>query len=351
MLSVSLITLGDPEQLTGGYLYHRRMAALAPQHRATVRFVSVPDRPFPLPALAARAPVREAAAADAIVVDSIAAAFVAPWLRRERIAPVVASIHQRPGGIDHGPLRRALQAPLDRMAYRRAQVLIVASESLADRLAEEGFARERIRVVPPGRDVAPAPASEPEDLRRGRAIALLCVANWIPRKDVLSLLDALAGLPADTATLHLAGDDRAGPYADRVRERLADPALADRVVVHGPVSSEGIAALYRDADAFVLPSLEEPYGTVYGEAMAAGLPVVGWRAGNLPRLARDGREGLLLDPRDIEGLARAIASLAGDPELRERLGRAARQAAARWPTWAESAGMFFAAIREAVAAQ
>ena len=57
-----------------------------------------------------------------------------------------------------------------------------------------------------------------------------------------------------------------------------------------------MAALYRDADVFVLPSLREPYGTVYGEAMAAGLPVVGWRAGNLPHLAGHGREGLLVEP-------------------------------------------------------
>ena len=53
--------------------------------------------------------------------------------------------------------------------------------------------------------------------------------------------------------------------------------------------------LYRSADVFVLPSYREPYGTVYGEAMAAGLPVVGWRAGNLPNLARARPRGA--DPR------------------------------------------------------
>jgi len=49
----------------------------------------------------------------------------------------------------------------------------------------------------------------------------------------------------------------------------------------------------------VLPSLKEPYGTVYGEAMAFGLPVVGWRAGNLPYLAEDEQEGLILAPGDV----------------------------------------------------
>jgi hypothetical protein len=47
MLSVSLITLGDPGQLTGGYLYHRRMAEAAAAHNVRLRFVSFPALPFP----------------------------------------------------------------------------------------------------------------------------------------------------------------------------------------------------------------------------------------------------------------------------------------------------------------
>ena len=50
-LRVALITLGDPGRLTGGYLYHRRMAALAPAFGAAVEFVSVPELAFPPPAL------------------------------------------------------------------------------------------------------------------------------------------------------------------------------------------------------------------------------------------------------------------------------------------------------------
>ena len=47
-LLAALITLGDPGRLTGGYLYHRRLAELAPRHEARLDFVSFPDRPFPL---------------------------------------------------------------------------------------------------------------------------------------------------------------------------------------------------------------------------------------------------------------------------------------------------------------
>jgi glycosyltransferase involved in cell wall biosynthesis len=348
-LTVSLVTLGDPGRLTGGYRYHRRMAELAPSCGATVEFVSFPDRPFPLPALAGPAVLRRARG-DVLVLDSIAAALLSPWRPRRQV-PVVGSLHQPPGGIDHGPARRALQAPLDRRAWRRARLLVVASQALGDELAAQGFPPQRLRVVPPGRDL-PAPAGRPPlDLRQGRRSSLLCVANWVERKGILELLEATARLPEPLATLHLAGDDRADPrYGARVRARLARPDLADRVVVHGPVPAEQVAVLYRDADVFALPSLREPFGTVWGEAMAAGLPVVGWRAGNLPHLASDGQEGLLAATGDVAGLSRALRRLAEDEPLRRRLAAASARRAAGRPTWTRSAELFFAALREAVAA-
>jgi glycosyltransferase involved in cell wall biosynthesis len=94
----------------------------------------------------------------------------------------------------------------------------------------------------------------------------------------------------------------------------------------------------------------EPYGTVWGEAMAAGLPVVGWRAGNLPHLAEHGREGLLVGPGDVAALSAALASLAGDEDLRRRMAAAAERRAADRPTWAQSAALFFGALREAASA-
>ena len=351
-LVVALLTLGDHERLTGGYLFHRRLADLAPRFDARVHFVSFPERPFPLAALDTPAVLRRARrlGAQALVLDSIAAAFLGPGLFLQRPdRPLVGMLHQPPGGIDHGPTRTAIQARLDRLAYRAARRLLVASESLAEQLLAEGVPRDRIRVVPPGRDVATAVGRSPGDLRRGRRAAFLGVGNWVERKGIHSLLEAFARLPDEAATLHLAGDDRAEPeYAARLRDRLAKPDLAGRVVVHGPLSVEDVAALYQAADAFVLPSLKEPYGTVYGEAMAFGLPVVGWRAGNLPYLAEDGREGLIVEPGDLAGLAEALGRLAHDEGLRQRLGEAARQRALARPTWEESAKLFFAAVGEVV---
>jgi glycosyltransferase involved in cell wall biosynthesis len=349
MLAVSLLTLGSPEQLTGGYLYHRRMAELAPRHDAHVDIIAVPALPFPLPAAAAGRVLRRAAQADVLVVDSIAAAFVAPWrlFRRPPTAsrpsrPVAAILHQPPGGIDHGWARRSVQAALDRVLYRRCDLLMLASETLTAEIS--GYPTV---IVAPGRDVAPAPSGPPIDLRQGRQAALLSVGNWLARKGTLDLLDAFGRLPPGLATLHLVGrTDVDHRYASRVRSRLRRRDLAGRVVVHGPVTRADVAVFYGSADVFVLPSYREPYGTVYGEAMAAGLPVVGWRAGNLARLAQDGREGRVLEPGDIAGLATALERLAQDDDYRARLADAALERGRRLPTWNDTARRFFGLLGE-----
>ncbi len=351
-LVLPLITLGDPHRLSGGYLYHLRMAEAARAHSARIPFISFPEWPFPLAALRGASVLRrfETLGPSALLLDSIAAAFAGPVLATRRFGvPVVAVLHQPPGGIDHGAVRERAQAPLDRLALRRADLLIAASDHLAEQFVEAGFSRSRIRVVPPGRDVAPPPEGPPLDLRKGRRAGFLTVANWLPRKGIFELLEAFAQLPVETGTLHLAGDDTADTrYAARVRSRLAKTDLTGRVIVHGSLALEEVAALYRAADVFVLPATREPYGTVWGEAMAFGLPVVGWRAGNLPYLAEDRREGLLVEPGDTGALSRALIQLALDGDMRSMLGTAAKRRALSRPTWEASAALFFAAIREVV---
>lgn len=343
-IRISLVTLGDPHKQTGGYLYHRRLAGAAPRHDAEVRFVSFPDRPFPLPAVLGRDVMRAAAAdADVVVVDSIATAFAAPWLGHVKV-PLVGMLHQGPGGIDHGVMRTRFQEVLDRRAYRSMHALMVASQSLRDDL--QGC-HDDIRVVAPGRDPGATVDVAVIDLRRGRDVAFLCVGNWIPRKGIVELLDAFARIDPSTGTLHLVGDHRADEgYARKVWQRVER--LADRVIVYGTVAPADVSAFYRDADIFVMPSSREPYGTVYGEAMAAGLPVVGWRAGNLPYLARDQREGLIIERGDIGALAAAMTRLAGDADLRMRMGQAARVRGESFPTWEETAATFFSSVRDIV---
>jgi glycosyltransferase involved in cell wall biosynthesis len=346
----SLVTLGSPDQVTGGYLYHRRLVDAAPSHAAEMVFVSFPNGPFLASARRARdviAQVRRRGT-DLIVIDSIAAGLLAPWLRTHQLhLPIVAMLHQPPGGIDQGRLLTSVRGAFDRSTYRRARRLLTASQALADDLESMGFPRALLRVIPPGRDVAPAPEGRTEDLRAECRIAFLCVGNWVARKGILFLLEAFAQLPPEAGILHLVGDQDKDPsYAARIIARMGEADLTGRVKTHGPVSKERVAALYAAADVFVLPSWKEPYGTVYGEAMAAGLPVVGWRAGNLVNLADDGRQGVLVPPGDVEALALAMRELALDDAYRLRLAASARRRAQSLPTWEDTARLFFSNLKE-----
>jgi glycosyltransferase involved in cell wall biosynthesis len=345
-LRLSLLTIGDPDQRTGGYRYQSMMAAAAAEHLAEVRFASLPALPWPIPALPAARTLRTAAeGSDAVLLDSIAAAFAAPWIARLRI-PVIAVVHQPPGGLHGGQVRRVAQRRLDGIAYRSAAGVVATGESLMDDLRGIGVPADRIAVVPPGCDV-PVASGPPLDMRRGRAVSVLCVANWTPLKGILELVDAFAALPEEAATLWLVGaTDVDLRYAERVRRRVAAPDLSGRVVVRGSVPVEEVGRLYRSADVFALCSFVDAYGMAWGEAIAAGLPVVGWRAGNLPRLAEHGRQALMAEPGDLAGLAAALRVIATDDVLRERLAAGARRRAEMLPTWRVSADLFFASVRE-----
>ncbi|MGI9028599.1 MAG: glycosyltransferase family 4 protein [Ilumatobacteraceae bacterium] len=357
MLRIALVTQGDPDRVSGGSIYHRRIAELADAHGAEIRFVVMPSRPFPLAIVDGPAALREAReGADVMVVDSLASNTLGPWISAGlgRDVPIVGSVHQDVGGVDSGAVRRVLQARLDRMAWAGAAHLVVPSEHLAAQLVAHGLDRSTITVVQPGRDL-PLPrvdhrAVPAVDLRRGRRTALLCVASWLPNKGVVELLDAVAALPEPLAMLHLVGDEDVDrPYRRRVLQRLDRYRFDGRVVRHGIVAPEDIGALYAAADAFVLASASESYGMVYGEAMVAGLPIVGWAGGNLANLVDDGVEGRVVPTGDGEGLIAALVELSTDGAMRERLGHAARVRAAGLPTWAETAERFFTVCREVAA--
>src|SRR5919199_1318248 len=87
---------------------------------------------------------------------------------------------------------------------------------------------------------------------------------------------------------------------------------------------EEVAPFYAAFDAVILPSGNEGTPVSAIEALAAGRPVVATRVGGVPDVVREGEDGFLVDPGDVDALAERLARLAADPELRERLGAAGR---------------------------
>jgi glycosyltransferase involved in cell wall biosynthesis len=351
---LTLVTESDEERLSGGFLYQRRIAEAAPNESVDLRLETLRSRPPLLGLLDGRGLQARLADSDAVLVDSLVAARVALWLKGwPGRLPLLGLVHQQPGGADGGRLRAALQKRLDLLAYHRCQALLVTSDFIAERLAQAGLSPSLMTVVPPGRDLPNNrhPVA-PQEMRRGRRAAALCVSNWRRNKGIHLVLEALAPLHDSLVTLHLVGDPTAEPaYTRELRALISAPELRERVVAHGPVEPGRLPEVLAGADFLVQASRHEAYGSAVAEAMSAGLPVVAFRVDNLPYLVRDRIDGILVEYGELPALSAALALLAGDSKRRLEMARHAKERSAGFPTWAQTSRRFFDAVRAAISAR
>jgi glycosyltransferase involved in cell wall biosynthesis len=346
--SLAFAVPGDLNTPTGGYAYDRRMIAELGKLGWDVAVLDL-GAEFPRPSTSARAAacakLTAVPPASRIVIDGLAFGVLPD------IAAAISGTH-RIVALVHHPL--ALESGLagdeaevlrasERAALAKARLVVTTSEATARVLiADYEVAPKRVTVAPPGTDrVAPVPGS------RDGAVALLAVGALVPRKGYDVLIAALARLRDLPWRLTIVGDATRDPAtADRLARDIAHFDLSGRVTLAGAVSAERLEALYASADLFVLPSRFEGYGMGFAEAIAHGLPVIGTKAGAIPETVPTGA-GLLVPPDDIPALAQALRRLIADAGLRQQMAAAARTAAERLPTWAESARIFSRALEAA----
>ena len=118
----------------------------------------------------------------------------------------------------------------------------------------------------------------------------------------------------------------AGDQEEELDARIADRGLG-RIAHHvGPVPCHKIASYYKEADVLVFPTTEDVWGLVLLEAMAFGLPVVCSKyAGSREEMVEHEKNGFIVDPRDVEGLARCMARFIKDPDLVSEFGTRSRE--------------------------
>ena len=179
------------------------------------------------------------------------------------------------------------------------------------------------------------------------------IGRLIPVKGFEYLVDAhaeaLRANPALRLVLVGDGDERAA-----LEERIRALAVADSVVLVGAVRHEEIPAYLAAADVVAVPSVHfggfvDGLPNVALEAMAAGKPLVASRVGGLPELVRDHENGLLVDEKSSHALAEAIVSLAGDSDLRRRLGATAQAEITSTRSWEAVAERFVGIYGDVIA--
>jgi glycosyltransferase involved in cell wall biosynthesis len=214
----------------------------------------------------------------------------------------------------------AVQARCERAHVQRAARVITTSAYSASRIREL-YGRDAT-IVPECIDLARWTRMLPAPSRRER-FTVLCVCRFYPRKRVDVLLRAAALMGKDIEVRIVGG----GPEERRLRALSGSLGLGDRVRWLGTIPDEALAREYAGCDAFCLPSVQEGFGIVFLEAMAAGKPIVAARAAAVPEVVR---EGLLVEPESAEAIASALDRLRRSPELRASIAEAGRRAVAEW---------------------
>lgn len=242
-------------------------------------------------------------------------------------APVIAKVLSTGPG---GDLDRLLQKPLGELRLRAMARSFAAFVCLSDEVAAElsahGVEDERLRRIPNGVDAdrfRPATAAERTAERArlglgGEGVLALYAGRFGPVKRLHLLVEAVALTPG--VRLVMVGE---GSEEQRLRRLVEERGLADRVTLLG--LTEDTAPLYRAADLYVSVSSTEGMSNSVLEAMASGLPVVTAAASGMGELVTAATGVLVEDPEDVPAFASALSEVCGDPELRARLGMAARE--------------------------
>lgn len=161
-----------------------------------------------------------------------------------------------------------------------------------------------------------------DNAKKEKNVVLLHVGRFAPEKNHLLLIEAfaLALKEYPTMQLWLVGDGALRPAVERL---VKEKGLDKMVLFIGVIPN--VADFLADCDLFVLSSDWEGFGIVIAEAMAAGKPVIATAVGGVPELVEDGVTGILVPSRDPQALAQAILRLVKDPDLRQRMGKAAQE--------------------------
>ncbi|MEZ6317466.1 MAG: glycosyltransferase family 4 protein [Phycisphaerales bacterium] len=234
-----------------------------------------------------------------------------------------------------------------------AAAVIVGSERTA-RALPRGVRGSVYEVVESGVDLNVWQPVTPIERAPGEPVRFVYLARFVDWKGIEYLVEAFARtLKRTPAVLELIGD---GELYQATCEQVDRLELEDHVLFHGRLGLREAERIVRSCDVYMAPSLRECGGCALLEAMALGLPIVAANWAGPAEFLSDGGGALLVEPSSregfIEGLTRAMVSLAESPELRKELGAAAAaRVRTRYFDWDSKVDHVIEILRETVERQ
>lgn len=347
-MRLGLVIYGSLKTVSGGYLYDRKLLQYLQGRGDEVEVISIPWRPYGRALLDNFSPTLferlSRASCQLLLQDELAhpSLYRLNYRLRRRVSyPLVAIVHHLRCCESRPPWQNFLYRQVERQYLTSVDGFICnsrATQSEVERLVGPG---RPLLVAPPGGDNLPGGVSREEVLQRAQtpgSLRIIFVGNLIPRKQLQTLLDALASMPEQDWTLTVVGSPELDPpYAGAIQRQIAALRLAGRVTLPGAITGRDLADHLRQSHLLAVPSSYEGFGIVYLEAMRFGLPVIAGDAGGPREIVSHGVNGFLVPPGDVAALARCLKSLLDNRDLLARMSLAALTSSASQPTWEGSA--------------
>jgi colanic acid/amylovoran biosynthesis glycosyltransferase len=209
-------------------------------------------------------------------------------------------------------------------SFSESDMLLVNSKYNREMLIDLGADPEKIRIHPIAIDTERFHCSNNRNMNNTTKITITTVARLVEEKGHKFALEAMHNVDQQTnfdIKYRLIGS---GPLESSLRRQARQLDLEDVVVFCGQCSRSGVVNELCQSDIFLLPSVDEGFGTVLLEAQSSQLPVVATRTGGIPEAVGDDAS-TLVESRDIEAMTNALIALIQNPEQRKAMGKTGRR--------------------------
>ena len=346
-MRIGLVIYGSLETLTGGYLYDRMVVEGLARLGHEVEVISLAGGPY-LSRLGhglMSGLLRRLLAGrfDILLQDELchpSLFWVNRQLRRLQGPPLVAIVHHLMCREPRPRWRNRLLELVEKRYLASVDGFIFNSKTTAGTVtALVGESQPHVIAYPAGDRVGSplSTSSISQRVHQPGPLQLLFLGIVIPRKGLLPLLSALAGVDHEVWRLTVVGSLDFDPaHAAVVRERVDELGLTDSVRFVGLCSGDRLVEIMSASHLFCMPYAYEGFGIAILEGMAFGLPAIGCRDGAAGETISHGSNGYLLAADDLAGLAPLVVQLQDNRDALLRLSLAARQTYASRPGWQDS---------------